>query len=262
MNATEKLERRLGKERIKVDFRKQLKEVRPQLFSMADQLMAAQPERWDAMWVDDKGGRLVGLFMHRVFKEAGMDIPTFFVMAGSKARANRPPNADDQFARLVTAKKSPQRGLIVADTVIKGHASGYLASNMKNYFEQVDVAAVASKIAKPEYLDGLWGDTFFGGVGNEAVLRSNAAFESVLFNGNTPNTMLLGHLKNIVMPTPVSFIRDHDHTYPVSGVDTLSAENSIHAQRAPNAYYRDATVFARKQISAMAVDYTVLRRPL
>lgn len=151
----------------------EIKHTEPLLFELAEQVLSADTD-WNVLLGDDMGGRLPAHFLHRVLKESGNNIPTFFV-AGSQtyrdARGEAP--YDDYFKAMRDSIGQPLRPLIVTESINTGATLDFIASTMRPYCEEDPEIAVVAAFNEASATRA----NYVGGVGKEAAEQVQKAYE-------------------------------------------------------------------------------------
>lgn len=156
------------------DILSNIQATEPLLFSLAEQVLATEKDRWNVIIGDDAGGRLPARFVHDLLKQDGRDFKTFFVASSGVYRnANGPEPYEKYFKHLQEELGEPLRPLIVTESVGTGSAVDFLRTHLEPVSSQIpEVATVAVSAESEHKVD------YAGGAGQEAINEVWHAYES------------------------------------------------------------------------------------
>lgn len=146
----------------------------PLLFSLAEQLLSTEKDRWNVVIGDDAGGRLPTRFVHDILKQDGRDFKTFFVASSGVYRhANGSEPYKQYFKHLQDELGEPLRPLVVTESVGTGSAVDFIRTHLEPLSSQIpEIATVAVSSESEHKVD------YAGGIGAQPIKEVWHAYES------------------------------------------------------------------------------------
>lgn len=151
-----------------------LEATKPLLFSMAEQILLTDKDRWNIIIGDDAGGRLPAHFVHDLLKQDGRNVKTFFVAASATYRKENGAEPYEQYFKYLEEQLGePLRPLVVTESVQTGGTVDFLREHLAQVSSTTpEFAAVATSEIASQKIE------FIGGVGDEALKDVWRAYES------------------------------------------------------------------------------------
>jgi hypothetical protein len=156
------------------DILSKIEATEPMLFSLSDQLLATEKDRWNVVIGDDAGGRLPARFVHDILKQDGRDFKTFFVASSGVYRnENGSEPYEKYFKHLQEELGEPLRPLVVTESVGTGSAVDFIRTHLAPVSSQIPEIATVAVSEESEYKVD-----YAGGTGEVALKEVWHAYES------------------------------------------------------------------------------------